>query len=68
MKMTDTILTRQLLAVKEGICPICGSLLRESESVKGIERIFTWFECTNKNCDWQWIQKKHIVKEMAGKR
>ena len=59
----EMISTMHLWVDKEGLCPVCGSSMRQGKSVKEDEQIFTWFECTKEGCDGQWLHKKHIVKE-----
>jgi hypothetical protein len=61
----ETIVTRHFWADKEGLCPVCGSKMRQTDSAREDKHVFTWFECTKEGCDGQWLQKKLVAKEVA---
>ena len=63
--MVELEMIRHILADKEGLCPVCGSSMRQTDSAREDEHIFTWFECTKEGCDGQWLQKKLVAKEVA---
>ncbi|MFA6187201.1 MAG: hypothetical protein WC770_08340 [Phycisphaerae bacterium] len=47
-------------AEKEGLCPICGELMKEVDRMKEGLHFFVWFKCGIKNCDGQWLQKQPV--------
>lgn len=65
MPELEMILTRHFLADMEGLCPICSSTMRQTDSLKEDNHIFTWYVCTKDGCDGQWLQKKAVAKEVA---
>lgn len=45
-------------AEKEGLCPICGELMKEVDRMKEGLYFFVWFKCERENCEGQWLQKR----------
>ncbi len=40
------------------LCPACGAVMLEVDRLKEGGHIFIWFECSQKDCGGQWLQKK----------
>lgn len=47
-------------AEKEGLCPICGGVMKEVDRMKEGPHFFIWFKCRIENCYGQWLQKRPI--------
>ena len=45
-------------AEKEGLCPVCGEVMKEVDRMKEGRHFFVWFKCSAENCDGQWLQKQ----------
>ena len=45
-------------AEKEGLCPVCGELMKEVDRMKEGLHFFVWFKCAVEKCDGQWLQKQ----------
>ena len=56
----ETIVTRYQQAEKEGLCPVCGCEMHESDRLREGDHLFIWLECAMENCDGQWLQKKAV--------
>jgi hypothetical protein len=61
----EMMITRYQQANAEGLCPVCGTTMRQCDCVKEDDYIFTWYECTKDGCDGQWLHKKAVAKEVA---
>ena len=47
-------------AEKEGLCPVCGEVMKEVDRMKEGLHFFVWFKCGIENCEGQWLQKRPV--------
>jgi hypothetical protein len=47
------------------LCPECGSIMAEVDSVSENGYLFVWYQCTRADCDGQWLQKTAILAQTA---
>ncbi len=40
------------------LCPACGAVMLEVDRLREGNHIFVWFECSQKDCGGQWLQRK----------
>ena len=45
-------------AEEEGLCPVCGEVMKEVDRIKEGPHFFVWFKCRIENCYGQWLQKR----------
>jgi len=39
-------------------CPVCGAAMMQADKLEESNHIFVWLECSKRDCDGQWLQKK----------
>lgn len=40
------------------LCPACGAVMLEVDRLREGGHMFIWFECSQKDCGGQWLQKR----------
>ncbi len=40
------------------LCPACGAVMLEVDRLREGSHVFIWFECSQKDCGGQWLQKR----------
>lgn len=46
------------------LCPLCGTLMFESDRLAENNCMFVWYECGSNNCVGQWLDKHCIDKKL----
>lgn len=45
---------------ESGLCPVCGAAMVQVDKLKEDGHIFIWLECSKRECEGQWLQKKSL--------
>ena len=62
MMEIETIAARKEFLTNKNnhMCPDCGGSMNEVDRVKENGFAYIWYECTEIECDGQWLEKKSI--------
>ncbi len=54
----EAVGTKYKRTEERGLCPVCGAAMTQVDKLEEGEHIFIWFECSKRDCDGRWLQKK----------
>ena len=57
MRNSGFLLEKSQLAGKERGCPECGGSMSEVNRRNEGQAVFVWLNCSNNDCDGQWLEK-----------